>query len=370
MAIYKMVGDKDKLDPVRETSFIDQNITESPDLRYILRAQPEVIEEGLFILGEEFSFHSEGPDRRIDLLALDAKGQLVVIELKRTRTGDHAELQAIRYAARVSILKPDELIHAHREYMVKWGIEGDPGERIHEHLLETDSGEIYTESPRIILVSEGFSKELTTSVLWLNENGLDITCIQLQPYISGSELLLESSQIIPVRGAEELVLQAQERRTERRKQRSSQGRQESGGEAFEASIEQASDSIRPKLQELYELACSLQKKELAQLTSQIRSNTSLQIRVPGKRALITVQNRIRENSATVLFYADDLRSNAAQATRLLDQTLGTNIATTKNNTVNRTLNTLPPVTWDILTEAYREANGRLNPETEPSISEN
>jgi hypothetical protein len=36
---------------------------------------------------------------RCDLLVVDRSGRLVVIELKRTETGGHMMLQAIRYAA-------------------------------------------------------------------------------------------------------------------------------------------------------------------------------------------------------------------------------------------------------------------------------
>ena len=152
MAIYKMVGDKENLESIRETSFVQENIKEDPDLRYILRAQPEVIEEGLFILSEEFSGHWQGSGRSIDLLGLDSNGRLVVIELKRTATGDYAELQAIRYAAMVSILTSERISEAHQEYMAKWGVEGDAAERIQQHLAETEFDDIYTESPRIILV--------------------------------------------------------------------------------------------------------------------------------------------------------------------------------------------------------------------------
>ena len=63
--------------------------------------KPEHLEEGLFIVAEEFG-NWQDSGRSIDLLAVDSENRLVVIELKRTQTGDHSELQAIRYAAMVA----------------------------------------------------------------------------------------------------------------------------------------------------------------------------------------------------------------------------------------------------------------------------
>ena len=116
MAIYKMVGDKERLEAIPGTSFVQESIREDPDLRYILRAQPDVIEDGLFILSEEYSRWQES-GRSIDLLGLDSQGRLVVIELKRTSTGEHAELQAIRYAAMVANITLERAVEGHKTYM-------------------------------------------------------------------------------------------------------------------------------------------------------------------------------------------------------------------------------------------------------------
>ena len=101
MAIYKMVGDKEKLDEVATTSFGQEGVLERADLQRMLRDQPDVLEKGLRIIAEEFG-DWEDSNRRIDLLGLDANGRLVVIELKRGDTGSHMDLQAIRYAAMVA----------------------------------------------------------------------------------------------------------------------------------------------------------------------------------------------------------------------------------------------------------------------------
>ena len=88
MAIYKMVGDKEKLKLIEETSFGAEGVMERSDLQRILRDEPDVLEEGLLIVSEEFR-NWQDSNRRIDLLGLDADGRLVVIELKRGDTGDY-----------------------------------------------------------------------------------------------------------------------------------------------------------------------------------------------------------------------------------------------------------------------------------------
>ena len=43
----------------------------------------------------------------------------------------------------------------------------------------------FAQEVRIVLVSAEFSKELTTSVMWLNDFGLDIRCVRIHLYRSG-----------------------------------------------------------------------------------------------------------------------------------------------------------------------------------------
>ena len=80
-------------------------------------------------MSEEFS-NWQDSSRSIDLLALDSEGSLVVIELKRTQTGDHSELQAIRYAAMAANMTLEQIVEAHSRYLAKRGIDEDAGMRI------------------------------------------------------------------------------------------------------------------------------------------------------------------------------------------------------------------------------------------------
>ncbi len=80
MSIYKMTSKN--FEPISETTFQQKE----KEIQQLLRDQPDVVEEGLFIVSEEFS-NWQDAKRKIDLLGLDSDGQLVVIELKKTKSG-------------------------------------------------------------------------------------------------------------------------------------------------------------------------------------------------------------------------------------------------------------------------------------------
>ena len=70
-------------------------------------------------------------------------------------------------------------------------------------------------SPRevgIVLASEDFSQEITTTVLWLNEfHDFDVRCIRLSPYLLEDRLLLDVQQVIPLPEASAYTVRVREK---------------------------------------------------------------------------------------------------------------------------------------------------------------
>lgn len=75
---------------------------------------------------------------------------------------------------------------------------------------------------RIVLVSANFSKELTTSVMWLNERNLDIRCVRLIPYNFEGKVLIDVQQVIPLPEAESYQIKIRQKSEERREAKRSQ----------------------------------------------------------------------------------------------------------------------------------------------------
>lgn len=219
MAIYSF--DNNSLQKVETTTFDSEGILERQHLQAAIKQKIEVIAPNCIVISEEFSEWS-GSQRRIDLLAIDKEGNLVVIELKRTETGEHMELQALRYAAMVSTLTFSRATEIYQKYLISIGSENNAEANLIEFLgWEEPQEDDFGLDVRIILVSANFSKELTTSVMWLNERNLDIRCVRLIPYKHQEKILVDIQQIIPLPEVESYQVKIKKQSEERRDARKS-----------------------------------------------------------------------------------------------------------------------------------------------------
>lgn len=222
MALYSISDTS--LDPVRETTFIDGGLKERTDLQRLLRAQIEIVAPDTMIVAEEFS-DWEDSSRRIDLLGIDRDANLVVFELKRDSRGGHMDLQALRYAAMVAPMTWSRLVQTHATFLQQSGIvEPNAEQRLLEFLEWDEPKEAqFPSDVRIVLVSGGFSQELTTAVLWFNQRGIDIRCVQLRPYERNGEMLVWSEQCLPLPSAEDYQVRLREKSASIRASRSESG---------------------------------------------------------------------------------------------------------------------------------------------------
>ena len=191
-------------DRIEEVEFSELGFQERRDIQEWVASNPGILGENLLIIAKEFS----GFDRtneRLDLLAVDEDGKLVVIELKRDDTGADAHWQAIKYASYLHRAKAEdimEMLASHR------GIsEQEAAEQLVKHLGADDLKALNTDQ-RIILASHRFAPEVTSAVLWLNEKvpGENlITCVKLTPHrdANTNSLYIQASTIIPVPGVDD-----------------------------------------------------------------------------------------------------------------------------------------------------------------------
>lgn len=213
MPLHKIEKDHNKLHAIVPGSFVDERYRERQDLQPLLRDNPESLDPKLFIVSEEFS-DWEDSSRRVDLLGLDKDGNLIVIELKRVKEGGHMELQSIRYAAMLSAMDFEAVVRAHEQFLLdkKKDTTTDARQSLRSFLELDDSDEaIISNTPRIILIAPSFSREITTTVLWLNDQGLNIRCVEANIYNLDDNHYLDINQVIPLPSANDYQVKIREK---------------------------------------------------------------------------------------------------------------------------------------------------------------
>lgn len=196
MPLYHIDGQS--ISPLKKVTFSQQQLKERSDLQQLLKSRIDVIAPDTLIVSEEFCEWDDSR-LRIDLLAIDKSANLVVIELKRTEDGGYMELQALRYAAMISTLTFERLVAIYAAFLEKEGSELVAQDNLLQFLewAEPDEDQ-FAQEVRIVLASAEFSKELTTTVMWLNEFGLDIRCVRMHPYEFNANTILDVQTVIPI----------------------------------------------------------------------------------------------------------------------------------------------------------------------------
>ncbi|MGL4460109.1 MAG: hypothetical protein ACRCUB_17280, partial [Plesiomonas shigelloides] len=131
--------------------------------------------------------------------------------------GAHMELQALRYASMIANMTFDKACEYFERYIADEELDINAKETLLEFIdLDESQLDDFGNDVRIVLASADFGKELTTSVLWLRDKGIDISCIRLTPFKYQNDVLINATQIIPIPEAEAYQIKFREKRAEQR----------------------------------------------------------------------------------------------------------------------------------------------------------
>jgi hypothetical protein len=212
--LYLVDPNSKQLTAVTPVSLAAIGIRERQDLEAWVTEHPEMLGEELLVITTEFD-RFDRSDRRLDVLALDRNGVLVVIELKLELSRSFADQQAIRYAAFCSTMTMDQVVTALASF------EGcTPEEATTKILTFLDADELpeLEAPPRIILAAGSLDdEELTSTVLWLRTFGVDITCVEMTPYqlSPNGQLAMVPRTIIPLPEAKNYLVQVEQKQVAR-----------------------------------------------------------------------------------------------------------------------------------------------------------
>lgn len=196
MTMYRIAATQDHLQPVRSAPFGDRYHEE--DLETLLEQNPGVLAEGepLLIFSRQPNAQESGTP---DLLAFDADGNIVIVELKRGRPPRNVVAQALEYAAWASALEEEAVRTLAAAYLTR----KEPGtplpaawEDAFGQSPSSDEESLPTlpqlnRRQRIVLVLEGRDDRVRSVVDYLRKHGIDINIVEYLYYRteSGEEFL-------------------------------------------------------------------------------------------------------------------------------------------------------------------------------------
>lgn len=197
--MFRVDRASNRISRLAQKRFSDLNLRERDHLQEWLVHQPDALGEDLLILQKEFDGFDETRER-LDLLALDKAGNLVVIENKLDDSGRDVTWQALKYTAYVSTLKTAQIVEIYQKYLDRYCGGGSASERICEFLAVEELQEAKLNSSngqRMIFIAANFRREVTATVMWLISRGITVQCFRVTPFAFEDELFLDLQQIIP-----------------------------------------------------------------------------------------------------------------------------------------------------------------------------
>ena len=129
--MYLINKDENRISKIEEKSFSELGFRERNHLQEWIANNPESLGEEILIIQKEFSGFNY-TNERLDLLGLDKKGNLVIIENKLDDSGKDVTWQSIKYASYCSTLTKEQIIRIYQDYLNK----NNTGENAEENLIE------------------------------------------------------------------------------------------------------------------------------------------------------------------------------------------------------------------------------------------
>ena len=206
--MFRVDRSQNRLSRLVQKRFSELNLRERDHLQEWLANQPDALGEELLIIQKEFDGFDETRER-LDLLALDKDGNLVVIENKLDDSGRDVTWQALKYTAYVSSLTKTQIVDIYQQYLDRYCGGGNAVARLCEFMGVEDLGEIILNpgnDQRIVFIAANFRREVTATVLWLLSRGISTQCFKVTPFMLGEELIIDIQQIIPTPEAADFMI--------------------------------------------------------------------------------------------------------------------------------------------------------------------
>lgn len=137
-------------------------------------------------------------DKKIDLLALDANGSVIIIELKRDKTPRDVVAQAMDYASWVVTLKPEELVDIYQSFLQQYGLEAASLDSAFQKKFNIPLADVtLNESHQMVIVATELDASTERIINYLNDHAnVPINAVFFSAFADGENQYLSRAWMI------------------------------------------------------------------------------------------------------------------------------------------------------------------------------
>lgn len=195
-------------------------------LEDLIVANPQLSGEELLVLGRQLKEFQED-DKRLDVLAVDRDGEIVLLELKVDEDFGVSDLQALAYAAAYANKTGEHFAATLLRWVHRNGNSAatiDDARKTLVEFLGLDDFNDWAPSQhvRIKLIAPNFPRRVLATVKWLGDlYGMRIEAIRAQLFDVAGEMECSFERVLPLPGVEEFDLTVREREKRKRDENTS-----------------------------------------------------------------------------------------------------------------------------------------------------
>lgn len=211
MAIEQGIWRIDGVEPAAPQRLSTAKLEDENQLEALIVQDVSIINADWLLVGRQVrtSF-----DKRIDLLALDANGSVIIIELKRDKTPRDVVAQAIDYASWVDTLDDAQLVDCYLGFAEKHGLPESSLDAAFQSKFGIPLADVsLNDSHQMVIVASELDASTERIITYLNDrHGVGINAVFFSAFIDGDKRYLsrawmidpqETQQITSGRGARE-----------------------------------------------------------------------------------------------------------------------------------------------------------------------
>jgi len=194
MAVLRFAQRGKSLSPdkrITEENILEKNIDDQ------IASDPDLLGEPLLLIGRKLII--QDPENRLDFLALDKRGNAVLIELKKSLGDDALDITSLKDASYISLWKLEEFEKQAKRFLGKMADQNFSLSALFQSFC-TENGvrnipQINKEQ-RLMIIGSLINDKLTRYAKWLKDHHIDITVVELQAFRDEDNIIIKPEFII------------------------------------------------------------------------------------------------------------------------------------------------------------------------------